>query len=68
MTGNGLPISACFRNGSLYEMGNPGTNVRITEYYYMFPTKVGTSNKVSNSWDKNVIDEIEIKFARKVER
>lgn len=68
LTGNGLPISACFRNGSLYEMANEGTNERITEYYYMFVTKVGTANKVSNSWDKNVIDEVELKFARKYER
>ena len=67
-SGNGMPISACFKNASLYEMNNAGINVRTTEFYYCFVTDDGTSNKVSNAWDKNVIDEIEIKYAYKIER
>ena len=67
-TGNGAPISACMRNCSLYEMANQGTNARVTEFYGAFITKQGTANKVSTAWDKDVIDEIEITYASRIER
>lgn len=67
-TGNGAPISACFRNCSLYEMDNAGISVRTTEFYYAFVSEQGTINKVSTAWDKDVIDEIEITYAYKIER
>lgn len=67
-SGNGAAISSCYKNASLYQMDNTSVNVVIHEFYYCFITDQGIANLVSNAWDKNVIEEIEIKYAYRIER
>lgn len=61
-SGNGMPISACYQNCTLYEQDNTGVDERITEFWDAFVVDDGTNNKVSQAFDKDVIDEVEIVY------